>query len=452
MAALVCDICGGKLVMGAGGIAVCDSCGMEYTSDRIREKVQEIKGTVQVDNTHMIGNWLEMAESAKDAGNNEEAETYCNKILEVDPDNYKALMLKGEVVAWQSRSNDSRVDEGVSYFIKGIQSAPEDEKKELIEHAKDQISRLCFGMIKLQADRFAKWPDKDQLAAVKSQLVASLNTVVNFLSGTGAVVDTNDMMSRAATAVNNAVIAAYNNVIFKDYNGDPNDSDDRPNKFEWQRFIERADFCTDLLNTAISVAKEDKEGNIQRYKNLIAIENAVIDSCSWDYNFNYGVKNWHKEWSLTDLAKGLRRQKIAGYEAKLKECEDAVAQEKAAEQQKRRDEYWAEHAAEKAALESELAQLERQAAALEEEIAAIPGEEEKGAVQRRINELTREKNALGLFKSREKAAIADKIAAANAEIQKISNRMDAVKAEIESRLAPVKQRMDEINEELNKDR
>lgn len=25
MAALVCDLCGGKLVMGAGGIAVCDS-------------------------------------------------------------------------------------------------------------------------------------------------------------------------------------------------------------------------------------------------------------------------------------------------------------------------------------------------------------------------------------------------------------------------------------------
>ena len=72
-----------------------------------------------------------------------------------------------------------------------------------------------------------------------------------------------------------------------------------------------------------------------------------------------------------------------------------MAQKKAAEQQKRRDEYWAEHASEKAALESELAQLERQAAALEEEIAAIPGEEEKSAVQRRINELTREKNALG---------------------------------------------------------
>ena len=53
MAALVCDLCGGKLVMGAGGIAVCDSCGMEYSTERMREKVQMIKGSVQIDNSNM---------------------------------------------------------------------------------------------------------------------------------------------------------------------------------------------------------------------------------------------------------------------------------------------------------------------------------------------------------------------------------------------------------------
>ena len=49
MATLVCDICGGKLVMQSGGVAKCDSCGMEYTKERIQEKVQEIKGTVKID-------------------------------------------------------------------------------------------------------------------------------------------------------------------------------------------------------------------------------------------------------------------------------------------------------------------------------------------------------------------------------------------------------------------
>ena len=80
--------------MGAGGIAVCDSCGMEHSIDRMKEKVQEIKGLIRVDNSHMIKNYLKWPKVRKDAGNNAEAETYCNKIIEIEPTNYKAWMLK----------------------------------------------------------------------------------------------------------------------------------------------------------------------------------------------------------------------------------------------------------------------------------------------------------------------------------------------------------------------
>lgn len=49
---LCCDICGGALTMQPSGkTAVCDSCGMQYSAERIREKVQEIKGTVSVEGT-----------------------------------------------------------------------------------------------------------------------------------------------------------------------------------------------------------------------------------------------------------------------------------------------------------------------------------------------------------------------------------------------------------------
>ena len=94
MAALVCDLCGGKLVMGAGGVATCDSCGMEHSADRMKEKVQEVKGVVQTDSSHLVTNYLDMAINAIDAGNNVEAEAYCNKIIEVDPTNYRAWMLR----------------------------------------------------------------------------------------------------------------------------------------------------------------------------------------------------------------------------------------------------------------------------------------------------------------------------------------------------------------------
>lgn len=49
MAALQCEICGGKLIGKPGGIFVCDSCGVEYDTSWAKAKVQEIKGKVQIE-------------------------------------------------------------------------------------------------------------------------------------------------------------------------------------------------------------------------------------------------------------------------------------------------------------------------------------------------------------------------------------------------------------------
>lgn len=51
MAALTCEICGGKLIGKPGGVFECDSCGMEYSTEWARNKIQEIRGTVKVEGT-----------------------------------------------------------------------------------------------------------------------------------------------------------------------------------------------------------------------------------------------------------------------------------------------------------------------------------------------------------------------------------------------------------------
>lgn len=51
MAALTCEICGGKLIGKPGGVFECDSCGMEYNTEWAKAKIQEIKGTVKVEGT-----------------------------------------------------------------------------------------------------------------------------------------------------------------------------------------------------------------------------------------------------------------------------------------------------------------------------------------------------------------------------------------------------------------
>lgn len=51
MAALQCEICGGKLVGKPGGLFECEYCGVEYSTEWAKAKIQEIRGTVKVEGT-----------------------------------------------------------------------------------------------------------------------------------------------------------------------------------------------------------------------------------------------------------------------------------------------------------------------------------------------------------------------------------------------------------------
>jgi len=51
MAKLQCEVCGGKLVGKPGGIFECEYCGVEYSTEWAKAKIQEIKGTVKVEGT-----------------------------------------------------------------------------------------------------------------------------------------------------------------------------------------------------------------------------------------------------------------------------------------------------------------------------------------------------------------------------------------------------------------
>lgn len=60
MAALTCELCGGKLMGRPGGVFECDSCGMEYDSAWAKEKIQEIRGSVKVEGTVQVAGKVEV--------------------------------------------------------------------------------------------------------------------------------------------------------------------------------------------------------------------------------------------------------------------------------------------------------------------------------------------------------------------------------------------------------
>ena len=470
MAVLVCDLCGGKIVMGSGGTGVCSNCGMEYSTERLREKLSEGGATVaapvaapQADNSKMIENYLKMAENALSAENNEEAESYCNKIIEIDITNYRAWLIKGQAAGWQSTLRNPRLSESVSAFAKAIENAPEDEKEAVKEEAVDQITRLTNAMLSLRTDNFAKNPCEENKNFIISDWKEMTHILKQFFEATGIFIDPTPAFDRVPTNINNAVVDAFDNVILPEYNGDPNDPDDRANKYEWQRFIEKTDYCIGLLGVAIAISKDDKT-KITCYKNAAHYQQTAIDSCSWKREYgSYGGSWWEKEWSLSESAKQLRRNKIAEYNAEIARLENAKKEEERAEEEakrkaeeeeakKRFEEYWAEHAEERKTLEEEAASLKKQVSELETELENVPEKAEKDEASKQLRSLWVKRESLGIFKIKEKKAIQEEIDTVSAKVKTLEGKVNAAQKAIREKIDPLNKRINEINNELTKAR
>ena len=133
MKQLTCEMCGSTDIAKQEGFFVCQTCGMKYSVEDAKkmmiEGTVEVQGTVRVDNTDKLSNYYEVAQTAYDADNKAEAETYCNKIIEIDTTNHNAWFLKGKAAGWQSTLKNLRIEESVNCFSKAIDNAIQRIKK-----------------------------------------------------------------------------------------------------------------------------------------------------------------------------------------------------------------------------------------------------------------------------------------------------------------------------------
>ena len=73
MKKLTCEMCGSTDLVKQDGVFVCQSCGCKYSVEEAKkmmvEGTVEVTGTVKVDNSGAISNYLKMARSAIASGN-----------------------------------------------------------------------------------------------------------------------------------------------------------------------------------------------------------------------------------------------------------------------------------------------------------------------------------------------------------------------------------------------
>lgn len=315
MKQLVCEMCGSTELLKQDGVFVCQSCGTKYSVEEAKkmmvEGTVEVQGTVKVDDSSKIANYFTMAENAYEAENKKEAENYSNKIIEIDPTNYKAWFLKGKAAGWQSTLRNIRIEESVNCFTKAIDNAPEDEAEEIKKNAASEISSLSIALMNLCCNNFAKYPSEENADDILTNLKLVKIYSLLLLGKCGVVPD--EFSKEVALKMNNAVCDAWGNKITDDYR-----HSEHPSKYEWETFKGRCLSCISIIQASIDLSSDDKDIVIQKYKNLIHITTELINSCSYKYS---GNGYYSKDWMLTEESKQFHRNNISKYQQKIKELD-----------------------------------------------------------------------------------------------------------------------------------
>lgn len=319
MKSIKCELCGSNDVVKKDDLFVCQYCGTKYTPEEAKKLLVEISGEVNVKNIGNSENYIKLAENAMNSNNNAEAENYCNKVIEIDAENYEAWFIKGKVAGWQSTVVNPRTLESITCFENAIKFAPEDKKEEMKKECTEEMKNLLESLGRLACSHYIDYPSVDDASMIIDIVQKILSDIVQFCSITGSNFD--DSLMLIAQEINSAVNNAYPRTIYKEYVGD----EGHPDKFDFEQFRDRANAATILYDTAISCIMDSipdgKDLKIQIYKNKIQILQELVKCCSYTQQFINGNSYWTTEYSLTNEAKEKIVNEIMEAHQKIKEMD-----------------------------------------------------------------------------------------------------------------------------------
>lgn len=272
MKPLICEMCNSNDVVKQDGLFVCQHCGTKYSVEEAKKIM--LGGPVVIDETPKINNYYELAESSAQSGNNAETEKYCNKILEIEPSQYKAWLLKGIAVGWQSTIEHSRIDESIICFEKVLSNSPQEEQEELKSKIIKELNTLSLSFIQACCDNFEKNLSMDCANTIlqKLDLISSYSLAMDKFGASATdfkrCIALKIQMSAILTLNTNSQI--YNNSkVNENYGHDFNEY------YSYDKFIILSDAVIMLLRNAMIFSNyHDKT----TYDNMIAINTTVCNS------------------------------------------------------------------------------------------------------------------------------------------------------------------------------
>lgn len=97
MQAIKCEMCGSNDIIKDDGLYVCNNCGTKYTV----EEARKLMGTVEIDHSIDTKNILQNAINTYNTGDYSTAQNLFTQVLNLDPENPKAILLRSLASQWQ---------------------------------------------------------------------------------------------------------------------------------------------------------------------------------------------------------------------------------------------------------------------------------------------------------------------------------------------------------------
>lgn len=405
MKRLTCEMCGSTDLVKQDGVFVCQSCGCKYSIEEAKkmmiEGTVEVTGTVKVDNSATIANYIELAESALKGANGQSVLEYTNKALEVDPQNSRAWILQMQAFEKIAQLQNPRTSEVITAGKNAVQFAKAEEKESIEKQVYSYYLKYARTLLMVATNELN---DNQRVRDVYKRLSSA--------SLSNALTAANDCMKADS---NN--ITVYENIANEGVNlvlSIPNDA------------LER---CSDLW--------EDVETCAEQYQR---------ETNALDERFRIYTNG------LTDSAKATRTLIKDQMTIKVKKAKEAVSVKQANERKARIEKYWGEH-------KSEWNMLTAKKESLQSNLDGLTDTLEKIPIRHGVDELMGEnekkklaKKNTGIFNLKEKKKLQEQIDALESVLQKKQEECREESESISKKVDEVMLLLEDVENELSKDR
>lgn len=398
-------MCGSTDLVKQDGVFVCQSCGCKYSIEEAKkmmiEGTVEVTGTVKVDNSATIANYIELAESALKGANGQSVLEYTNKALEVDPQNSRAWILQMQAFEKIAQLQNPRTSEVITAGKNAVQFAKAEEKESIEKQVYSYYLKYARTLLMVATNELN---DNQRVRDVYKRLSSA--------SLSNALTAANDCMKADS---NN--ITVYENIANEGVNlvlSIPNDA------------LER---CSDLW--------EDVETCAEQYQR---------ETNALDERFRIYTNG------LTDSAKATRTLIKDQMTIKVKKAKEAVSVKQANERKARIEKYWGEHKSEWNMLTAKKESLQSNLDGLTDTLEKIPIRHGDDELMGEIEKKKLAKKNTGIFNLKEKKKLQEQIDALESVLQKKQEECREESESISKKVDEVMLLLEDVENELSKDR